>query len=301
MKQASERGPSRSGRPLLVADDFGMSPEIDAAIIELAVRGRLSGTSALVTMERWPEAAERLAGLHPSIAVGLHLNLTEGRPVGSMPKLAPTGDLPNLASVIQQCLTGRVPVDEIAAEFARQIERFRAVTGRMPDMIDGHQHVHAFPAVRRATLAATERFHWTRPPLVRVPAGGLSGAARIEPLVKSMTIGWLTSGFRSAVITRGLPVNDSFGGVANLSQTHDLLGFFDTILSRQSSARLLVMCHPGASRNDGDLAERRFAEFEALTKLDDLPDRIWRPQRCKASGAVDWSTWDADYANRGAA
>lgn len=38
-----------------------------------------------------------------------------------------------------------------------QLERFIQLMGRWPDFIDGHQHVHQFPLIRKAMMAVYEQ------------------------------------------------------------------------------------------------------------------------------------------------
>src|SRR5262249_759423 len=77
------------GNVILCADDFGMAPGISEAILSLAEGRRLSATSALVTGPLWPRYGPMIARLRNRVAVGLHINLSFGRPLGAMPRLAP--------------------------------------------------------------------------------------------------------------------------------------------------------------------------------------------------------------------
>src|SRR5690606_25136721 len=62
-------------RIVLCADDFGMNPAVNAGILSLAGRGRLSATSLLVD---GPAARADIPALRASgLQIGLHLNPTE--------------------------------------------------------------------------------------------------------------------------------------------------------------------------------------------------------------------------------
>ncbi|MGE5512627.1 MAG: ChbG/HpnK family deacetylase, partial [Bacteroidota bacterium] len=155
MTQASALAPAMSGRQvILCADDFGMSAGVSRGILELAERNRISATSAMVTVDRWPQDARRLAGVRSNVGIGLHINLTLGKPLGPMPSLAPDGEFPTLSALIGRALARRLDAGEISLEVTRQLSRFEAETGFAPDHVDGHQHVHALPGVRHAVLAA---------------------------------------------------------------------------------------------------------------------------------------------------
>ena len=132
---------SASQRTLAVcADDFGLSPGVSRGIAELAARGRLSAVSCLVNMPHWRSGAALLEPLPDAVEQGLHFNLTEGERLPSLPRLIAGAHL------------GALPQEAIAAELAAQQRRFIEATGREPDFIDGHQHVHHLPGVREALL-----------------------------------------------------------------------------------------------------------------------------------------------------
>jgi predicted glycoside hydrolase/deacetylase ChbG (UPF0249 family) len=142
-------------RPLIVcADDYAISPGVSRGIRELAEAGRISATGAMTAMPHWPEAAAAIKPLTGRVAIGLHLTLTDQRPLGPMTRLAPGGRFPTIAAISRNARLGRLPREEIAAELARQLDAFETHLGRPPDFIDGHQHVHNVPVVRDLVLDA---------------------------------------------------------------------------------------------------------------------------------------------------
>src|SRR5678809_1034131 len=110
------------------ADDFGQSPGINRGIIEAHEHGIVTSTSL---MTRWSAAGEAAAYAreHPTLSVGLHLDLGEWvyRDTGWV----------QLYTVI--ALDDR---DAIQSEISRQLETFHALLGKLPDHINSHQHVH---------------------------------------------------------------------------------------------------------------------------------------------------------------
>src|SRR5262249_17305579 len=127
---------------ILCADDFGMTRGISEAILSLVEGRRLSATSALVTGPLWPRYAPLIARLRSSVAVGRHINLSFGRPLGAMPRLAPGGIFPGVPAVIRQAVAGRIDASEIASEVERQLDCFATYAGFSPDFVDGHHHLH---------------------------------------------------------------------------------------------------------------------------------------------------------------
>jgi predicted glycoside hydrolase/deacetylase ChbG (UPF0249 family) len=116
------------------ADDFGQTAGINQGIIDAHEHGIVTSASLMV---RWPAAREaaRYARSHPSLSVGLHLDLGEWRFCGGgwskVYEVAPLED-----------------VDAVRCEAWRQLTTFRLLTGSDPTHVDSHQHIH-----RRAALA----------------------------------------------------------------------------------------------------------------------------------------------------
>ena len=97
---------------------------------------------------RWKKAAERINPLFGKIDIGLHFTLTQLAPIEPMPRLAPDGRFPSRGRLYAQAYLRSVDLTEIEAEFRRQIDAFTGATGRVPDFIDGHHHVHQLPGIR---------------------------------------------------------------------------------------------------------------------------------------------------------
>ena len=279
---------------ILCADDYGMSAGVSQGILELAMARRLSATSAIVTMDRWAEDGPRLRTVRDRIAIGLHLNLTVGRPLGVMPRLAPDGALPSIGAVVKASVGGRLDRAELEAEILRQIYRFSAVTGCVPDHIDGHQHVQALPGVRTALVAAiSRRFGDGMPPLVRTPADDLRRIfGRPGELVKAAGVAVLSMGFARLLKQRGIPTNRGFSGFSAFDERTDYAREFRAAAATMGPMHIL-MCHPGHADADhprGDpVVARRAQELATLRDEPGLPDLIWHAERSFGGPAIDWN------------
>ena len=283
------------GRPnvILCADDYGLSPGVSRAIRELAAGGRLSATSAIVTLDRWPEDARELPAIRDRIAIGLHVNLTLGAPLGTMPTVARDGRLPKLGRLLALALTGRIDGKEISAEVARQLARFESELGFAPDHIDGHQHVHALPGIRQGVLAALAARFPGGGPLLRDPADRASRIlARGSAVGKALLIGLLSSGFAGAARARGFAVNASFAGASSFDRDKPYAKELAAALTAPSE-RHLIMCHPGhpdaALAKTDPVVGRREDEYDAIARFPDLPALLWRPVRGKDGPPVAWA------------
>jgi chitin disaccharide deacetylase len=284
---------SDTPRVILCADDYAMTAGVSGGIEELAALDRLSATSALVTTPHWPAHARRLLPFRSRLAIGLHLNLTLGAPLGPMPDLAPAGELPGLQALLVKAFAGRVRHSEIVEEVERQLERFETELGYPPDVIDGHQHVHVLPGMRRAVVSALrQRYAGRRRPLVRDPSDGpVAIVARGAAVTKSLAIAALAAGFGGLVRKSGFRTNHGFAGVSSFDERVPYSREFEKFFVRPGP-RHLVMCHPGypdaeLSRLDS-VVRRRKVELETLREAPNLPGRLWRPVRSGADGEIQW-------------
>ncbi|MGS0764850.1 carbohydrate deacetylase [Syntrophomonas curvata] len=65
---------------IINADDCGLAPGVNRAIIDLHQAGVVKSTSLMVNMPGFQDAARRLVNI-PTLGVGLHLNLSSGSPI----------------------------------------------------------------------------------------------------------------------------------------------------------------------------------------------------------------------------
>ena len=103
---------------VLCADDYAMTAGISRGILDLLALGRLSATGAMTNRPHWPEWASSLLDFDGRADLGVHLNLTCGRPLRAMPTFAPGGALPKLPAVLKLAMLGRLPAAEIARRTA---------------------------------------------------------------------------------------------------------------------------------------------------------------------------------------
>lgn len=145
---------------ILNADDWGRSPEINAAVVKAHREGVVTSASLMVTGEAFEDAV-CLARATPTLAVGLHLVVVNGRAA------LPHKEIPHLVDG-----SGRFPDDplrvglhyafsraaqaELAKEVAAQFVRF-AATGLPLSHVDGHQHLHVHPVVFNLLLPLAEQ------------------------------------------------------------------------------------------------------------------------------------------------
>lgn len=229
----------------ICADDYGISYAVSVGILEALDAGRLTAVSALVNGPRWPAMGRELLRHCQNADVGLHFNLTLGRPLGYMPTFAPTGTFPPIAKVGSMAMRGKLPMEEIRAEIDRQLDRFEAVMERRPDFVDGHQHVHGLPGIREALLDVMLARRLAGRAWLRDSADSLHRIAlRGAHARKALAVRAVSSGFQRAANWRGFATNDGFAGFSDFDPGKDYAKSFETYLRAPGKAHL-VMCHPG--------------------------------------------------------
>jgi chitin disaccharide deacetylase len=253
-------------RFFLCADDFGQSEAISLGIVDLLQSRRLSATSVMTRSPRWPGDAALLRDLGPDCAIGLHLDLTH-------PTHQPMGGLGRLLVLSHLRLLSRRDLEHT---FHEQTDRFTQAMGRLPDFLDGHQHVHAWPQIREAFASLIER-HW---PCTQAPrqAPWVRATDRLVGQTDTPVKGWVvrfsSRGFSQRMAGLGVPVSRAFGGLYALSG-RPVRPLLESWLQDLPDGTWLMM-HPGRpslSDQSDPIAAARAVEYEHLrsdTFLSDL-------------------------------
>lgn len=230
---------------VLTADDYAMTPGVTRGILALLEAGRISATGAMTNRPHWREAARVLRGFEGRADLGLHFNLTCGGPLVTMARLAPSGELPKLPVILRAGLRGGLPEGEIAAEMEAQLSAFEDAMGRAPDFVDGHQHVHALPGVRRVAAEVLTRRYPGAKPYLRDPTDGIGAIwARGTSRAKALLLSMLAAPFGVRMRELGFRLNEGFSGYSSFDPKVDYPRDFARYL-RHPGVRHLVMCHPG--------------------------------------------------------
>jgi predicted glycoside hydrolase/deacetylase ChbG (UPF0249 family) len=164
---------SAASRLIVNADDFGITEAVNRGIVAAFDRGIVTSTSLMATGAAFDHAVD-LARRRPGLAVGIHLVLTEHRPLVGAPAAAsligPDGRFPaHVTQLLALQLRGRISLAEARLELDAQLNRVREA-GVTVSHIDGHQHVHVLPGIAGivAELAAKHGVAAVRYPAERV-------------------------------------------------------------------------------------------------------------------------------------
>lgn len=165
---------------IVTADDFGAAPEVNDAVETAHRRGILTAASLMVSAPAAADAIARARRL-PSLRVGLHLVLLEGRPLSppaAVPRLVSgAGTFPaNPAALGTLLACSREARRELGAEITAQFAAF-CDSGLTLDHCNAHKHFHLHPVVGSLIATIGPRFGLRA---VRLPLEPMTVLRRVE-------------------------------------------------------------------------------------------------------------------------
>jgi len=239
-------------RLIVNADDFGIAEAVNRGIAEAHDRGIVTSASIMATGQSF-EHAVALARQRPNLGIGVHLVLTEQRPLAGAHVPTLVGADGSFAShaveLAGRQLSARISLRDVKVELDAQIRRVRAA-GLAVTHLDGHQHVHVLPGVARVVveLAAAHGIV-----AVRYPAERLCLYMLRSP-----------RGFKRLAEQAAVTVCCAASPLRELRRSDDFVGFYfggrldetnlETVLHELSPGHTIeLMCHPGQAdmRADG--------------------------------------------------
>jgi predicted glycoside hydrolase/deacetylase ChbG (UPF0249 family) len=132
----------RKLRSRFAADDWGISPGVNEAILELAERGLLRSVSLFAHLPHTEYLLRRLQATGVELAA--HCCFTLGRPLtGAQSLRERSGKFHSFGRFLLLGLAGRLDAEEVRAETAAQLDRLRALAPIVS--LNGHQNVHLLP------------------------------------------------------------------------------------------------------------------------------------------------------------
>lgn len=130
------------------ADDYGWNERNSTAIVEAFNHGIIDTTTMMVNTEYFSEAVELAKENMFSYAVGIHLNLSAGKPVTEEIKSDPTFCDPdgNFHGNIWRIKLSRHQKCEVEEELKAQLNKFLSANLQIHH-IDSHRHIHISPDI----------------------------------------------------------------------------------------------------------------------------------------------------------
>jgi chitin disaccharide deacetylase len=255
-------------RLIVTADDFGAAIEVNQAVERAHRDGILSAASLMVSGPAAADAVARAKAM-PSLRVGLHLVLVEGKPV------LPAGKVPDLVDRAGHFRTDMARAgaamfflpkvrDQLKAEIEAQFAAF-AATGLLLDHVNAHKHFHLHPTIARFMVEGAKA-HGAKG--ARVPLELQEVLARIEPHKASGVVA-LTAPFARALRARfrkaGIAAPDQVFGLAwsGAMTAPRLTGLLENLPEGLTE----IYTHPATGPYSGSAPGYQYgAELAALTQ-----------------------------------
>ncbi|MDQ2712677.1 MAG: ChbG/HpnK family deacetylase [Acidobacteriota bacterium] len=235
-------------RLIINADDFGFTRDVNAGIVRAHTSGVLTSATLMANGEAFEDAV-RLARETPTLDIGCHLVLVQGRSLLTGDVL-PKGPRQLLWTLAQGGL-------DIYGELRLQIEKICAA-GVRPTHLDTHKHTHLLPRIFRTVVRLAYEFAI---PYVRLP---LDSTVRLAGCPPTFVEGF----YRKVARQRGVLLTDHFRGFRLTGSLTEET--FAAALADLPGGLTEFMCHPGLlgpdlAKAETRLKESRVLELKALT------------------------------------
>jgi len=257
-------------RLIVNADDFGIHPSVNRAIILAHREGIVTSTTILAGGAAFFDSAEELKSC-PDLGVGVHLCLVDQRSVLSpeqVPSLVDeTGRFAKSYSVfIKRLVLGGIKLREVQLELEAQIARIRDL-GLTITHLDSHQHLHLLPGISGMVAQIGRKFGIRG---IRIPAEMPLPGSPTPSLLRRLQGGFINSlaeKRRREFRRQGFVFPEQFFGFSRGGNF--LLADWRRLIPQLPAGATEVMVHPG-----GNTAELRASlgigyhwgeEFQALT------------------------------------
>lgn len=248
-------------RLIINADDFGLTPGVNRAIVEAHENGVVSSATLMANGQAFAQAVS-LAQSTPRLGVGCHVVLVDGAPLLPRTQVHSLldrsgnhdGDLrfrEGISKFGALALLGRLAADEIEAEATAQIRKLQAC-GISVTHLDSHKHTHLFPRVLRPLLRAAKScgIRAIRNPFERIQGSQLAASPSLWR--RWTEVGVLRSfarQFREAVQQAGIATPDGTLAIVATGALNDRL--LRLMVENLPEGTWELVCHPGY--NDADL------------------------------------------------
>lgn len=143
------------GGLIVNADDFGLHASCTRAIAEAFSLGLVSSATMCANGAAFPEACDLARSQHLEGRIGIHLNLTEGRPLSAAIQACPRfcdGDGAFHGRIRRNAPLAAGERRAVHDELSAQIQRLRAA-GLPVTHADSHHHVHTGPFLSGPVMA----------------------------------------------------------------------------------------------------------------------------------------------------
>ncbi len=269
------------------ADDLGWTAGVNRGIAEAHRNGIVTSTSVLANGGAFADGVKAASEL-PGLGVGVHLNLSDGKPIAPAEQvkslLNENGDFSGgPETILLRLATNNLEPREVEVEWSAQIEKVRAA-GIRPTHLDGHKHVQMLPGLfgialrlaKKHGIAAVRVSHEASTLRAALTGGEESSSVILKQGVQARGLKLLARDAHEMAERAGIASTDYFCGIAQTG-----------VLSKKGVLQLLaslpdgtteLMCHPGyadgRARRDCNNPGKPSSRY-SLTKKSEKKSRRW--------------------------
>jgi predicted glycoside hydrolase/deacetylase ChbG (UPF0249 family) len=265
-------------RLIVNADDFGLTPGVNRAIVACHERGIVSSATLMATGACFNEAVA-LAATMPQLSIGCHIVLVDGKPLLPVHEvrslLAPGTDhfYHSIGEVLWAVARGHFRAEEVECEAWAQFAHLQRMNVEVSHF-DAHKHTHMFPSILKPLLRAASahgisavRNPFEAPGVVTFQEARANNKLLIRKVETTLLRSLLQRRWLKAVHAAGFATTDGSLGVASTGTLN--AASLRALLKRMPEGTWELVSHPGY--NDSDLAavrtnlrESREVEMNAL-------------------------------------
>jgi predicted glycoside hydrolase/deacetylase ChbG (UPF0249 family) len=262
------------------ADDLGWTAGVTRGIAEAHRKGLVTSTSLLANGRAFEEALQ-VARDNPELGVGVHLNLSDGKPTAKADDVRGVTNQKGEfeggpESLLMRLARRNLPLREVEKEWDAQIRKVKEA-GIAPTHLDGHKHVQMLPGLFDIALRLAKK-HGIRS--IRVAheestlraalstGGEQQSGVMLKQGVQARGLKMLARDAKEMAERCGIATADYFCGIAQTGE-----------LTREGITQFLkslpvgtteLMCHPGYAdaalqKTATRLQDSRQTELEILT------------------------------------
>ncbi len=235
----------------LCADDFGWSAGVNDAVLHLSEKKILDGVSVMI-FGSWPkDHIQRIK--ESNVELGLHLDFTSCLDCEANNKLH---------YLLVKSHLGLINKNKVKKFISFQIAEFVRKIGRLPDFIDGHQHVHQFPVIREEMIRVLNGLELPSSFWIR------NTVTNDSSNIKANLLNFLGGLYSKNLLNRAnYRTNGNFLGVYSFSSSDNYRKYFKEWMSKAAASKekSIIMCHPGLNKPSklGDVIfNSRVSEFK---------------------------------------
>lgn len=139
---------------IINGDDFGITHACNLAMEDCFRKGLMTSCSMMTNMPYAQEAAE-IWRRNPDLSVGIHLNLSAGKPLTECSDL-----LKEDGTFDKDIVFGLRPgnTEQARKELQAQMDRFIELNGRLPDHINSHHGIERMPGGKELVFELARKY-----------------------------------------------------------------------------------------------------------------------------------------------